>query len=630
MMAQKVAPIFLFVSCYVWGVNTFSAIRPSFHPSKFSLRNGVHLLASTEQGLFSQNSRETLNEQPYDMIVVGSGNGACGFLSHYLDYLNHTGKDARVLVLERGQNYFFTSDITHQNEWTKSYANGPIFKLHNAHTTDGRPILSGGACTMGGGGSINYTMIHEASNWLKKYLGRTEKYWNDLKRRLNKKFDRRDPMIDETPITAHIIAKGTLQKFNAPRTCSRIENIPNQNDAEPSQLYQFPTQFNTFGQRTNSGVSIVDWEDSHLRVETLVEVQDLVFAEKPTKDGDAQCRSVNVKFLDTKNTTTVDLKEGGKVILCGGAASPRLLMKQKELQHNKAIGKDVSDHIALPLGIYVKPPNITLSPKDIYGPIFATKTYEPEGGMDEDKIVVSFDFFTGKLENLLYLTSHLYLAFLLPNWVKNFVWTRPRLFELTKSTVRVVVSILNVFIRIITKGKDPEFITAIVKYNPALAGHYDENTTDNRITLRWFENQQDKKLASKVISEEGLPLLEKLGDKPNCVVRFLYRIATKVPYNATEIEKYLDNYSQNSMLSQQHLAGGCLLGSALDSGEDEPSNTAKVKGSSNIHVADLSAVPLPRISPQMTAYIVGYHIANQLYPIIEIDEDQEQENVDMT
>ncbi|NET58579.1 MAG: hypothetical protein F6K47_21220 [Symploca sp. SIO2E6] len=68
------------------------------------------------------------------------------------------------------------------------------------------------------------------------------------------------------------------------------------------------------------------------------------------------------------------------------------------------------------------------------------------------------------------------------------------------------------------------------------------------------------------------------------------------------------------LLSEQHMAGGCLLGQALDLGEGDRSQTGKVKGSSNVHVADLSAVPLPRISPQMTAYLVGFHVAKQLYP----------------
>jgi hypothetical protein len=59
------------------------------------------------------------------------------------------------------------------------------------------------------------------------------------------------------------------------------------------------------------------------------------------------------------------------------------------------------------------------------------------------------------------------------------------------------------------------------------------------------------------------------------------------------------------------MAGGCILGEALEDGSSGPGSVGKVKGTANVIVADLSAVPLPRVSPQMTAYLLGYHIAKQ-------------------
>ena len=50
------------------------------------------------------------NPHLYDLIIVGSGNGACAFLRQYFT-LSCQGK---VLVLEEGDNFFETSDITHQ------------------------------------------------------------------------------------------------------------------------------------------------------------------------------------------------------------------------------------------------------------------------------------------------------------------------------------------------------------------------------------------------------------------------------------------------------------------------------------------------------------------------------------
>lgn len=53
------------------------------------------------------------------------------------------------------------------------------------------------------------------------------------------------------------------------------------------------------------------------------------------------------------------------------------------------------------------------------------------------------------------------------------------------------------------------------------------------------------------------------------------------------------------------------MGEALEDGSSGPGSVGKVKGTANVIVADLSAVPLPRVSPQMTAYLLGYHIAKQ-------------------
>jgi len=597
----------LIASYCVLELNAFLVPRSNVNP-KFSLPIDLSLRA-TSPGLFSP-SNENLAKEQYDLIVVGSGNGACGFLAHYLQQAK---EDARVLVLERGQNFFFTSEITHQYNWIKCFAEESIFKLHNARAKDGRPILSGCACTMGGGGSINYTMLHESNSWLVKYFGRENDYWKKLKEELNEKFRREAPMKDETSVTKHIIKTAEKLHYKEPLDNNMIENIPSMvDDDQPEipQYYQFPTQFDTFGMRTHSGVSLVDWNDPRLSFLPYALVEDLEFV---AADGDAMCQSVKVKFLDTKESMSFRLKQDkkgdivGKVVMCSGAQTPRLLMKYAKLLRNTEIGKVVSDHIALPLGIYVKPKDVTLSPKDVYGPVFVTFPVKLPG--DIESTIVSIDFFTGKLERLSYMTSHLFLAFLLPNWLKNIVWTTPWLFSLIKRSVRIVVSVLNTLISLFHL----EFITAIVKFNPSIAGEY-EDTSDNRITLGFFENEHDKAVAKKAIAENALPLLNGLGGKPVWIVRFLYRIFTKAPYSTEQIDAYLNHYIRNSLLSEQHLAGGCLLGSVVELGEDEPSKSGKVKGSQNLYVADLSASPLPRCSPQMTAYLLGYHVANELFP----------------
>ena len=60
------------------------------------------------------------------------------------------------------------------------------------------------------------------------------------------------------------------------------------------------------------------------------------------------------------------------------------------------------------------------------------------------------------------------------------------------------------------------------------------------------------------------------------------------------------------------MSGDCLFGEAISKGEKNLQHTGKVKGTANVYVADLSASPLPRVSSQMTAYLIGFHVANQL------------------
>lgn len=107
--------------------------------------------------------------------------------------------------------------------------------------------------------------------------------------------------------------------------------------------------------------------------------------------------------------------------------------------------------------------------------------------------------------------------------------------------------------------------------------------------------------------------MAKLGEKPCFPLRFIFQLITKIPYDEAQVTAYVRNFSKNTLLSEQHLAGGCLFGKVIDKGEDDASQTGKVFGTENLHVADLSTVPLPRLSTQMTAYAVGLHVGKELY-----------------
>ncbi|NJM67443.1 MAG: choline dehydrogenase [Acaryochloris sp. RU_4_1] len=551
----------------------------------------------------------------YDFIVVGSGNGACGFLSRYLD----SQAAGQVLVLEEGENFFYSSDIAHQLNWLKSFAEGRLFKLHNALTPQNIPIISGRACTMGGGGSINYTMIHESSEWLSAHVGQSVEYWQDLKQSLNQRFKRNDPAEDLSPMTQQVLQ--AAEPFGFRRIEDAIAHIPNHPEQDGKLLHLFPTLFNPFGQRTHSGVSIVDWFDHRITLKTQCRVKELQL--ETTETGELQCVAVNVDNLLAETTESFSLAEGGSIILCAGADTPRLLLPYKQDLGNGEIGQQVSDHILLPLGLYLPKTGIKTTPKDNYVPVFATTIWQDQ--LSAEATVCTFDFFAGEFDRLLFLVSHLFLALLLPNSIKRLVVKNPWLFYFTKNAVRILIQVITFLINGVRiawnwlTGKpsqqELELVTAILKFKPSSAGYYTED--GSRIILNFFDQDpqthfnQDKTIATTVIKNH-MDFLNALGDQPHWLVKGLVRLLTQIPYSQDQVESYVDTYSRKFLLTEQHLAGGCLYGTVLNQGLDHPQDTGKVYGATNIYVADLSSVPLPRVSPQMTAYLLGFHVAEQL------------------
>ena len=559
------------------------------------------------------------DDTSYDLIVVGSGNGACGFLSYYLQNTADRSTPEQILVVEEGENFFNSSDIAHQLNWLKSFSEGKIFKLHNALTPDGIPIISGRACTMGGGGSINYTMIHESSEWLATHIGHTAEYWNDLKAELNERFARPEPAKDLSPITQHLLKVAESVGFK--RSTDTLHNIPNHPKSDADLLHLFPTPFNQFGQRTHSGVSLVNWLDKRVELKTQSRVEWLEFADEPGES--VRCVAVQVRDFNKGEMHRFSLKNDGRLILCAGAATPQLLLPHQKKLENNEIGEHVSDHILLPLGLYLSVKGIEITPRDNYIPVFATTIWQPQ--QQGRSTVCTFDFFAGNFQRLLFLLSHLFLALLLPNWLKKIVLRTPWLFTITKNTVRVFIQIVNFIINLfwgfsnLLQGKpwqkEVELVTAIIKFKPASEGCYSSDGT--RIILNFFAEDehtgfnQDKEVAKSTIAKH-MNLINRLGHQPHWLVKCFIRLLTHIPYEEKQVAHYVDVYSKNFLLTEQHLAGGCLFGKAIDKGLENAMDTGKLYGSANVYVADLSAVPLPRISPQMTAYLIGFHVAKRL------------------
>jgi hypothetical protein len=206
--------------------------------------------------------------------------------------------------------------------------------------------------TMGGGGSINFTMIHESSKWLMEQIGYDKKYWDQVKDELNMKFDCPDPNGTQTAFSRYIQDKATNlvngPSYESPKKENLINNIPSLSAKKGEQLYAFPSQSNSFGQCTNSGVSIVNWEKVTLFCERGLTC--LVMDR-------SSCASVKVKNSSSNQDQEYFVRlggKGGKVILACGSQSPCLLLGTPELTKEK-IQKCVNDHACMPLAIYLLP-----------------------------------------------------------------------------------------------------------------------------------------------------------------------------------------------------------------------------------------------------------------------------------
>lgn len=555
----------------------------------------------------------------YDLVVVGSGNGACAYLHHALP----RNPEQRVLVLEEGSNFFETSDITHQRNWTRSYAEGDIFRLHRAQTPDGLPILSGRACAMGGGGSINYTMIYESSQWLAERFGHGPAYWEQLQRDLAAAFHLLDPSLQLTAVANHVRSQLIDHGFRP--NDARAGVIPVFQEGAGQRFHLFPTQFDEFGQRVHSGVSLLSWSDNP-QIDLLSEHRVTALHLEATEAGLQRCVALQVCDRDRGEEHTLGLGPHTRLLLCAGASTPQLLLPHRDTLANPAIGRHVNDHILLPFGLYLLPPEIKPTGKDQYVSLFATSElpFTNDDGQLE-RSVGNVDFFCGPLPVLLYLVSHLFLAFWVPNGLKRQMIQRAWLFQLLKGLTRLVVGVIDRLLDLLWCLLHPRrfgrhrwpLIAAIVKFSIVREGACvpEPSPSAPTILLRCFQadasgERLDARLAEQFLADQ-LPLVASLGQRPHPLIEALIRLLTRMPYTPEQIADFVAHYRRHDLLTEQHLSGGCLLGEALDLGLETPAHTGRVKGSANIFVADLSASPLPRVSPQMTAYLIGHHVAVQ-------------------
>jgi hypothetical protein len=103
-------------------------------------------------------------------------------------------------------------------------------------------------------------MIDESSAWLAKPFGHSEAYWDGRKRELAEAFHLLDPNSQLTAVARHM--RETLLTHGYQPNPSHAGLIPEYQDGKGDLLHLFPTQFDEFGQRVHSGVSLLSWSDN--------------------------------------------------------------------------------------------------------------------------------------------------------------------------------------------------------------------------------------------------------------------------------------------------------------------------------------------------------------------------------
>jgi len=192
----------------------------------------------------------------------------------------------------------------------------------------------------------------------------------------------------------------------------------------------------------------------------------------------------------------------------------------------------------------------------------------------------------------------------------------PIFFTYLSNTLRMILTAIISLIQLLGRlipflPREIKITTALVKFNASKEGYYERS--GSKIVLPFFDDERDYAIAEEAINK-NLEFLESYGTKPPFIIRKLFQFLTKIPYRqGRQVRRYVRNFARKTLLSEQHLAGGCVFGDVVDKGLEDSSKTGQVFGTSNLYVADLSIVPLPRVSTQMTAYLMGHHVAKQLY-----------------
>ena len=293
----------------------------------------------------------------YDIVVVGAGNSACAYVSEILA----ARPDLRICMIERGS--VPNPKYSDMGSWPNDTYDDdqgmikPLPSSHNVRT----------ASVVGGGGSVNYTMIHETDAWLEENLGKPRGFqtWAEAKEHVARWLGvTESPLREVSPNVRHLFDQLQSWTLDPPPDAGSVPTLCE--DEEP-RFRPVHTVFDAKGKRRFNGWNAVDW--GRVTLLERIEVTELVMDASP--DG-AVCRGLKARDHAT-GTRLVrwDLPSNTRVILAAQQQSVRLLRSHSHLLPptvQEHLGKGIQDHISLP--IFVSQARPAEGRPDPYSPIF--------------------------------------------------------------------------------------------------------------------------------------------------------------------------------------------------------------------------------------------------------------------
>jgi hypothetical protein len=290
----------------------------------------------------------------YDVVLVGAGNSACAYVSELLAHR----PGLRICLLERGSLPTRYGDELALAAWPNdTYDNEVIVPIASTHNVRCAQVV-------GGGGSVNYTLIHESDAWLMEHLGAPRGFdgWAEAKAHvatwLGVPTARRvpSPNVQQLLKTLQWPIHGSVDAGVVP-SC-HVDQAP---IFRPIQ-----TVFDAEGQRRHNGWNAVDWGKVTLLPE--IEVTELVLV--PGPDG-VVCRGLKVHDRVSGAHVTWAVPATTEVVLAAQQQSVQLLRPHVELLPpgvGEHLGQQVGDHIVLP--VFVSKALPVEGRPDPYAPLF--------------------------------------------------------------------------------------------------------------------------------------------------------------------------------------------------------------------------------------------------------------------